>query len=175
MASAMRIRTGPFRSSSSALSFTWPAGVNRISFAIGTFIIRSLWEFLYGGRAAGGFNVGAQDRLGVPGLKNQAVSQPNTPVGDPANAFQMMANKENRGAIRAKLVDLGVALPLELEVANGKHFVHQKDIGANVHGYGEAEPSQHAARIGPNRSIDVRPQFAEIDYRLKSILDFGSG
>ena len=72
-----------------------------------------------------------------------------------------MAYKDDGDALLAQLVDLPHAALREIDVADRQRFVDDQDLGVELHGDGERQPNDHAARIGFERLVDELADLGE--------------
>ena len=83
-----------------------------------------------------------------------------------------MADENDRAAVVPELVDLPVALDREVEVANRKYFVHEKDVGPRVDG--DRKPSRATMPLLYDRTGEsmIVADPAELHDLSSRLLDF---
>ena len=85
-----------------------------------------------------------------------------------------MADEQQGGAARQDLLDAGHRLGLERRIADGEGFVHDQDVGLDVHLHGEREPQGHARTVGLDRLFDVIADVGEGDDVVHDRVDAGA-
>ena len=82
---------------------------------------------------------------------------------EPLDRLEVVADEEDRAALRAHVVHLAEALLLERGVADREHLVDEEDLGLEVRGDGEREAQVHAARVALHRRVDEPLDLGERD------------
>src|ERR1051325_2843557 len=71
-----------------------------------------------------------------------------------AHRLEVVADEEDGPPFAGDVADLAQALLLERGVADGEHFVDQKDLRIHVRGHGEGQAHVHAAGVTLDRRVD---------------------
>ena len=92
-------------------------------------------------------------------------------IAQPLDRLGVVRDEQDRSAAVLELGDLAEALALELLVADGEHLVEQQHVGLDVRGDREAEPHEHAGRVGAHREVDELLELGERDDLVHHLAD----
>lgn len=113
-----------------------------------------------GQRAAAGARgdqgvVQVDDLAGVAVQGNAPAIDEDGPVAQGVHGGGRVRHEQQRGALLQEAADALKALLLEEDVAHGKCFVHDQDVGPHGGGHGKGQAHLHAAGVGAHGLVDV--------------------
>src|SRR5438445_10531385 len=85
------------------------------------------------------------DVLGRAHALHHAILDPDDPVADRLQGFEIVGYDKDRAVVR-EILEKSVALYAESLVADRERFVHDQDIRVGMRANGKCKPRRHAAR-----------------------------
>src|SRR5919201_1634999 len=118
--------------------------------------------------------VAADDVRRVALRRDRAAFEPDRAVAELVDRLHVVRDEEHRPSSAAEVLHPAEAALLELGVADGKHLVHEQDLGLEVRRNREREPDVHAARVPLHRRVDELLDAGELDDVAELALDLAA-
>jgi len=101
------------------------------------------------------------DILGLAAVFDLAMVEKNGGVANHFHGVEIVRNKNDRAALRAKGANAIHAFLLKIDVPHGQRFVDHKTSRVGVDGHAEGQAHDHAAGVRLEGFIDKRAQLGE--------------
>src|SRR5258707_5943061 len=111
--------------------------------------------------ASHGGLVGRDYLMGVAVHTNGAGIDPDDAVAETSNLIELMGDEDDGTAGVRHVAHFAQAFLLEVDVADGEHFVYQKNLRLEVGGNAEGEADIHTRGVMFDRSVDEFLDFGE--------------
>ena len=108
-------------------------------------------------------------------LPDQARVDPDDAMAESSNLIELVADQDDGAAGAGHVAHLAQAFLLEIDVANGEHLVHQKNLRFEMGGDGKGEADVHTGGIMLHGCVDEFFELGESNDFIKFACDFALG